>query len=83
MSVLVSVLALCHIFWWWRWWCLRGARVSWVSPAGCGILRRVLFGVQSWSLSFGLCPYLCVSGSEGFWLGGGSLALVSPCLLGF
>jgi hypothetical protein len=28
-----------------------------------------------------LCPYLCVSGSEGFWLGGGFLALVSLSLL--
>jgi hypothetical protein len=32
-------------------------------------------------LSVGLCPYLCVSGSEGFWLGGGFLALVSLSLL--
>lgn len=46
-------------------------------------LGECLFGVHSWGLSFGLCPYLCVSGSEGFWIGGGFLALVSLCLLGF
>lgn len=78
MSGLVSALVLCHILWWWEgevcvsWW-------VWSSQESGG------FCVRSWSLRFGLCPYLCVSGIEGVWLGGGFLSLLSlpACCWGF